>query len=336
LLSSAESAFLLRQEFDDLRNDVSDDVQPIDEVDFNGVPVKSSWGRFGGYELVGNGKITNGYCGSFAHFRGCVNVDGHNVVDVYGRDFRGKVAFERVFCSCDRPSCPICYRRGWAIREAHRVADRLNVASKRWGKVEHIVVSLPEKDYGFKTLALACNKVAKVLLVRHIVGGVSLFHPARYSVQRGWYFSPHMHVLGFLVGGYDRCRKCVKQFCSECGGFEGLTRRENDKDGYIVKVLGERTSVLWTAAYQLNHSGYDVHAKRANIARWFGVASYRKLKVSVERHKELCPICGEEFTRILCLVDVKDVPVGEGVLFDFMLNPDGSPRWCEGASGYHV
>ena len=333
---SAESAFALRQEFDDLRNDVSDDVQPVDEVDFNGVPVEVGWGRFGGFALVGNGKVTNGYCATFGHFRGCVHVENHDVVDVYGHDFRGRVAYEGVFCSCDKPSCPRCYRRGWAIREAHRVADRLDVASKRWGNVEHIVCSLPESDYGFKTLASACDKVRRVLSARGVIGGVMLFHPARYNEVRRWYWSPHWHILGYVASGYGRCRKCVKQFCSECNGFEGVNQREKRKDGYVVKVLGERLSVLWTAAYQLNHCGYDVHAKRANIARWFGVASYRKLKVSIERHKQLCPICSEPFVRLLCLVDVKSLPAGEGILYDFLLNPDGSPRWCEGASGYHV
>ena len=33
---------------------------------------------------------------------------------------------------------------------------------------------------------------------------------------------------------------------------------------------------------------------RFHVATWFGVCSYRKLKVTYEKRKELCPICQSE------------------------------------------
>jgi hypothetical protein len=35
-----------------------------------------------------------------------------------------------------------------------------------------------------------------------------------------------------------------------------------------------------------------------HVARWFGVASYRKLKVTVEVRRRLCPICQHELEKL--------------------------------------
>lgn len=53
-----------------------------------------------------------------------------------------------------------------------------------------------------------------------------------------------------------------------------------------------------TAWYQLNHASIKVGVKRFRVATWFGCCSYRKLKVTVERKKDLCPICGSELERL--------------------------------------
>lgn len=77
-----------------------------------------------------------------------------------------------------------------------------------------------------------------------------------------------------------------------CGGFDDKNYHEGFlKDGYLVKVLGKRISVYHTAWYQLHHSSVDVTKKRFQVATWFGVCSYRKLKLTPEKRKALCPIC---------------------------------------------
>lgn len=125
----------------------------------------------------------------------------------------------------------------------------------------------------------------------------------RFTRVRGWFLSPHFHFLAYFSNGY-RCRHCeklpiaCKAVCGACSGFEGLTRRLNEKDGWIVKVLGERKTLGGTAYYQLNHSSYRVGAKRANIANWFGTCSYRKLKVVFEKEHRVCPLCQHELVKL--------------------------------------
>lgn len=106
--------------------------------------------------------------------------------------------------------------------------------------------------------------------------------------------------------------------------------REN---GYIVKVFGARKTIFGTAWYQLNHSSYKVGVVRFHIATWFGSCSYRKLKVTVEKRKRLCPICLDELIRItysgnLLFVKNKD---SEGFKRFFFADyeEDGLPVWSE-------
>jgi hypothetical protein len=71
-----------------------------------------------------------------------------------------------------------------------------------------------------------------------------------------------------------------------------------EKDGYIVKVMGERKTIFGTAWYQLNHSTIRTNVKRPHACTWFGVCSYRRLKVTVEKRKDLCPICQHDLGAI--------------------------------------
>jgi len=47
----------------------------------------------------------------------------------------------------------VCYL-SWASREAHKIEGRLAEAGKRFGKAEHVVVSLPtwDCDLGYEDL----------------------------------------------------------------------------------------------------------------------------------------------------------------------------------------
>jgi len=226
----------------------------------------------------------------------------HDKVGLDGVNYKGKVYVKRVQHFCNKPSCPICYRKGWAVREAHNIEGRLKEASKRFGLVEHIVCSVPIRDYGLSYEALR-KKAVKVLFSRGITGGVLIFHGFRYNSTKFWYWSPHFHVLGFVLGGYSRCRHCpTKWNCKKgCGEFDDRKYQLFLKDGWIVKVLGERVTVGGTAWYQLNHSSIDITKKRFHVATWFGVCSYRKLKVTVEKRKALCPICQHELEDICYL-----------------------------------
>jgi hypothetical protein len=78
--------------------------------------------------------------------------------------------------------------------------------------------------------------------------------------------------------------------------------------------LGERKSAFGTAWYQLNHASYDKTKKCFHIATWFGVCSYRKLKVTPEKRKEICPICQHELVYInyvgkTCVINGRIAPI---------------------------
>ena len=126
--------------------------------------------------------------------------------------------------------------------------------------------------------------------------------------------------------------------CGGCSGFEARTRRFFEKDRYIVKVLGERKTIFGTVWYQLNHSTIRTNVKRPHASTWFGVCSYRKLKVRVEKRKSLCPICGEELVRLhhLGVRRIVKEKGKQGFVYSFLddvVDSDGSPNWCEAHSG---
>ena len=331
-----------------------------DDVSFQ--DVRFLWGIHG---LIGHGKVRSEFCGQFRRLMGCLGHDGsHDRVDVYGHNFRGKVALQNTFMRCYSPRCPTCSRKGWAKREAERGAGRLLEASKKFGLVEHGTASVPLRDYdrllrmGVKDFKAYWRYVESVLLARGVVGGISMFHPARYNPADGWHWSPHFHFLGFVMPSYGRCRRCVDRVCEgsngefercRVNGFEAVTRREFEKDGFIVKIFGRRgkawktyfmdgekvvvpsdeDNVLGTLVYQLGHAGLIVDSKRASVVHWFGVCSYRALKVTVERRKQLCPICEGEFEQIRRLSFDVDLPSGCGVHIVDGCGSNGEPRYIE-------
>jgi hypothetical protein len=317
------------------------------DVDVN-PKFQNEWGKYGQYELVGQGKVTNpDTCGKFRGFWGCPRTDLHNKTTLDGKNHKGKVYVKKIFHSCDKPTCSICFKRGWAVREAGNIESRIKEAEKRFGKAEHIVVSVPQKDYGLSFEALQ-SKAVKVMAARNILGGCKIFHAFRYhranetyvGEPAGWFWSPHFHVLGFIDGGYSRCRHCQKSTldCLTCDGYEGRTRRCYEKDGYIVKVLGSRKSIFGTAWYQLNHASIKRGVTRFHVASWWGICSYRKLKLKkddrIQRNK--CPICGMDLVRLRYMgFDFAKI-MSEFWIREFeddAFDSSGNPLWVEAVSG---
>lgn len=314
---SAFESFRLRQELK---------MEPVGDSIEESVRVSDGWGRFGNFALVGHGDVGSPNCGKFVTFKGCLLVDLHNKTSLDGTNYAGKVFVRRVRFSCGKPSCPVCYSSGWAVREAGNIERRLASASAKFGLAEHIVVALPPELYGLSFEGLR-RKAVEVLSTRNVVGGVLIFHGFRYNPVKRWYWSPHFHCIGFIKGGYGRCRGCAK--CVKgCGGFVDRSYRLHEKDDCIVKVLGERKTVFGTAWYQLNHASLKVDAVRFHVATWFGVCSYRKLKVKREATVEVCPICGHELIQIRYF-GAKRLNLDGGVksFEDFM--EDGRVVWVE-------
>lgn len=285
--------------------------------------VSDGWASHGVFQVVGNGKVTNNdlsspkRCGKMYGFVGCVKTHLHDKTTLDGVNHHGNAYVKKRIRHCFNPRCPKCYR-SWASREAKFASWRIQKASVKYGKAEHIVASVPELEYsmfesGYGGYLKGRVRVQKVLGDRGVVGGGLIFHGFRFAdakksrkkgVPFGWYWNPHWHIVGFLVDGYSMCRGCVhncvtdREFCRKCSdGFEGRTRRVNDVDGWIVKVLGERKSILATFYYQLNHSTIIPSRKRFHSLTWFGVCGIRALKLDRSEFKEepdLCPICGSK------------------------------------------
>jgi len=278
------------------------------EDDSDKPSVMDGFGDFGDFQLVGHGEQTNEYCGQYVGLKGCLNVDLHDIVTLDGENHRGKIRRRIVHNSCNRPSCRICYV-SWAMRTAKKMAFILGEASKQFGKVEHVMASVPVEDYGLSFEALRA-KAIKVLKSRGVIGGSLIFHGFRYNKIRRWYFSPHFHVLGFIFDGYGRCRNCSrKSNClAGCGGFDDVAWRKFQVDRWYVKVLDpkhERRNVRKTASYELGHCSIKKGVRNFRAVTYFGVCSYRKLKISAEARarweedrKQKCDLCGSELINI--------------------------------------
>lgn len=253
------------------------------------------------FSPVGRGAVGSDYCGRFRGLSTCKDFDAHKGVVVRGVDYTDMRAVLMHHFWCTNPSCPICFIRGWSVRGSRRIEGRLDGAVKRgFGKVEHMTVSPPRDDWDRYPEWFLREKCLKALFVREVVGGCRIFHGFRInwldSVLR---WGLHYHVLGFIKGGYDRCRDCSVgvpsvENCGGCDGFEARTRKYNLSDGCIVKVFGERQSVGATAFYQLHHATIRVGMRRFHTVTWVGNCGTRKFKGEPLKAKTVCYVCGGE------------------------------------------
>ena len=70
------------------KDDRFDDEQPKKAE--GTIPLlEDGWASFGNYRLVGNGEVTNQYCGRWCSYKGCLNVGKHNKVDLHGNNYSG-------------------------------------------------------------------------------------------------------------------------------------------------------------------------------------------------------------------------------------------------------
>jgi hypothetical protein len=246
------------------------------------------------YVPVGRGVKTSEFCGRWVSSSVCRNVEGHKGVFLGGTDCSGKVVVRHNHMWCNKSSCPVCFIRGWAVREAHSIAGRFIEADKRgFGEVEHAFVSVVDRCLPESVLRVKCRKA---LFDRGMTGGCMIFHGFRENkVRKVLDWSPHYHFVGYVEGGYG-CRGC-KKGCVGCSGFEARTRECFEKDGCVVRVLDERKTVFGTAHYQLHHATIRVGVKRFQSVTWFGVCSYRKFKSEKVRSEVLCPACHDEMVK---------------------------------------
>lgn len=318
----SEAKFRLRQEF---REDFDDDAQPsLKEVLSGNLSPSAGVGEnfvFGTEALVGHGEPTNNLCGTWRKLIACSTPHLHKAVfdkkSGLWVDMSHLTDVRCIFHSCDKPTCRVCYERGWATKTAGVMEFRLEEGQMRLSHLDlgegvlHIVVSLDPSDYGLSKKEIR-EKVIKGLEARGVVGGCLIPHWARFDKDKWrWYLGIHFHCLGFVRGGMRMCRGCKyaydkgsRFFCGGCDGFYGHSKELWKEDKLIVEVLEKRKSVFGTSWYQLHHCTVDLVKKRRNVVVWFGALAYRKMHISkalfkafVRKRKPKCRICGGELVR---------------------------------------
>ena len=294
---------------------------------------------------VGRGDRSSDFCGKHVSFVVCKNVEGHEGLSVGGVDCSGKVVVRHKHMWCHKSTCPVCFIRGWSVRGAQSITGRLEAGVERgFGEVEHIVVSISPEDYDLPEKVFR-KKARQALSVRGVIGGCMIFHG--YRIDRGrevLVWKPHYHVLGFIEGGYARCRNCKRKWdCVKgCGGFDDRSYQQFLKDGYYVKVCAERETVFGTAWYQLNHATVRLSfLSRFHTFTWFGVCGNRKYGSAKLESEDVYPACGEEMVRCAYVGkrtiarDIGDVNY-KSVFLDDEFDENGEPNYVEvvGSRGY--
>jgi len=289
------------------------------------------------YAPVGRGQQTSDFCGRWVSLSVCPDVEAHKGVVVNGVDYTNKFVAYHNHMWCTSSSCPVCFNRGWSVRGARNIEGRINTGVNRGlGDAEHVSVSVPVADRDLPESVLR-RKCRNALLDRGVHGGCMIFHGYRMNKERDCLvWSPHYHVLGFITGGFDRCRKCVhaREDCASCDGFKGREVRGFAKDGYLVKVHGKRETVFGTAYYQLNHATIRYGIRRFHVVTWFGSASYRKYKSVKVKSEKTCPVCDGELCRCVYVGKkrvIKNVGHVDYVPFfaDTEFGDDGEPNFIE-------
>jgi hypothetical protein len=130
--------------------------------------IKNEFWSYGENELVGHGKQISPKCGTFNKYMGCLNYKAHNQARFFTEGLAENSVFVKpIYHYCDKPSCPVCFKFGWAVREAYRMEERLKIAANRFGlPVEHIVVSIRSEDYGLSLDSLRKKAVRLVFFAK--------------------------------------------------------------------------------------------------------------------------------------------------------------------------
>jgi hypothetical protein len=249
----------------------------------------------GDWIVVGHGKEKTNYkCGAFRRYDACLNIEGHKHSKLNEHSHSSEVFVHMVHYWCYSYSCPVCYFKGACLREAEHGTQRIKFGSiggkdekgvyhAPLGEPQHLIVSPCQNDHYIAEFEHQkfFDKVKNICQEVGILNSSWIFHGFRYAdyqeslekgVPYGFYWSPHYHLVGFILGGYGACRHCSKtarvirtrggktvtkhgdkRLCYSCGGFEQRVRESNEKNGYVIVNTDERQSIFGTLLYQLSH-----------------------------------------------------------------------------------
>ena len=258
-----------------------------------------------GWQLPSVGVQTRDTCRKW-HTNGCLNVQNHP-----SKDGRPHAYVKSRAMTCFKALCPVCWEN-WISREASRGTHKLETYEKittsgyRRNPVKHLVISVPEKDWGLDYKKL--KKFARNILKKnYIKAGAMIFHPYRQLMIEGdfqeWYWSPHFHILGF---GWTQ---------------QDVVEDTYDETEWLIKNLGTRKSVHSTLWYVLSHCGIK---QGLHSITWFGDLSngniakyYPECKPEKDENYNKCPFCETDLrpTIITEMLD-RPPPVWSSVKFE--------------------
>ena len=245
-----------------------------------------------GFHLPGT-KEKRSSCGEWA-WKGCDNIKGHEGITFNDTDCTNKGYATNFQMCCFRADCEYCWLT-WSYRQASKATRRFEKykeVSKTKYKPRHIIISVPDWDYGKskKELSkLARDKLNSVIPKWSTFGGCIIYHPFRNEMIDGkliWYYSPHFHVLGY---GWTLPTKS-KESKKIRRGWIVETVIDKDEHGNPIE-----RSTFQTLSYQLTHAGIK---KSNHTLTWFGDLSYCKLEIEKEDYETgKCPICENILTK---------------------------------------
>jgi len=255
-----------------------------------------------GFRPVGRGPIPENKTGhgSYHGLKVCGDLDSHEGKVLRGEDYTGKPFVRLQHWYCHDPNCPICWIRGWSVRGARDILDRLKTGQNLGlgKKFYSVMVSVPPElanlpEAEFRVLA------RRAMRRRGIIGGCDVFHAFRNDWENRFLpWSPHYHTNVFVKGDIaEKCRGCSHQRgdCASCSGFKGRQVRAYKKDRFIVKLMDERKTEFGTIWYMLNHASVNVSfLKRNHVWKWSGVCGNRKFKTVKSASFDSCYVCGGE------------------------------------------
>ncbi len=248
----------------------------------------------GEYVQAGRMPASNDWCGKFRGRVVCRAKEYHEGVVFKDVDYTGMNVVMNAYYHCHKAVCVKCFVSGFAVREAQVIEGRIDEAVERGcGVAEHIVLSPPKS-----LRQLPFSKLFKlgfvVLRDRGVMGAGLIPHGRRIDRKlRKLVWSPHIHGIGFVAGGFDRCRECVhsRGDCKSCDGFKGRQVRGCEKDGWIVKVEPKRETIFGSAYYVLHHVSVKVGLRRFHSVRWFGFLGNSVFRGVKGRRDAGCPVC---------------------------------------------
>ena len=151
--------------------------------------------------------------------------------------------------NCHSYHCSLCWKYGWSVSRGRATESRFLTAEHVLGlpisSVEHFSASLPKELYDLPYNEM-CKACLDALARRNIFDGCSFIHPFRKDrVKKELFKSFHFHCLCYSDYRCRSCSKYVNGVCLDlsCDGFEALTRRCYDDDGWVVSLARNELGV---------------------------------------------------------------------------------------------